>query len=244
MQAPHPINGIREVLPAFIALGLLYFPATHFEFDLNRFSALAIFTAALAVYFADHRLENPATFPARCITGLVSISFLYFLNVSEQLSLVGVSVYILMSLLYVFPVFPGKKRLQDLPRIRVLAIGAGWASLPLLHHEFPINWTSGGYLMGIACCLIPNILWSDLADAKTDRLSGRPTWVVNLSPIGIRWTLQISLFASLMFFAVSRIYLMFPLPLAYLLLESTFRNPRQANKADWILLWPLFAALL
>ncbi|MDA3872493.1 MAG: hypothetical protein PF795_00840, partial [Kiritimatiellae bacterium] len=244
MRARLPTNGLREALPALIALGLVFFPASRFGFDLNRYSALAIFTAAFAVYFTDHRLESPTPIPIRCIIGLLTCGFLYVLSMSYQLSLQGVAVYILMSMLYVFPVFPGKERLQDFPRIRVLAIGMGWTALPLLHHEFQINWTCGFYLLGVAGCLIPNILWSDLADAEADRLSGRTTWAMKLSASSIQWVVRISLFLSLLCFALSRTYLMLPLPLAYLLLESTFRDPRQADKADWILLWPLLAVLL
>ncbi|MEX2606482.1 MAG: hypothetical protein WD708_03980 [Kiritimatiellia bacterium] len=239
-----PTNKFREILPALIALGFLYFPATRFGFDLNRTSAMAICTAAFAVYFADHRLKPPTPLSTRCIIGIAACGFLYFLAQSKQLSLMGVAVYILMSLLYVFPVFPQRRRLQDLPRIRVLAICAGWTALPLLHHEFPFSWSGGGYLSGVAGCLLPNILWSDFADADTDRLSGRFTWAMTLSPAGIQWIVRISLFVSLLCFAASRTYLMLPLPPACLLLESTFRNPRQADKADWILLWPLLAAQL
>lgn len=243
MRAPLPTNALREILPALIALGFLTFPASRFGFDLNRYSALAIVTAAFAVYFADHHLAPSTPFPTRCVIGLLSSTFLYFLILSEQLSLVGVAIYILISLFYVFPVFPGKKRLQDLALIRILAIALGWTALPILHHDFPIHWTSIFYLVGVAGCLIPNILWSDLADAEADRLSGRFTWAMDLPPTQLVRISRISLFASLLCFAVSRTYLMFPLPLAYLLLESTFRNPREAEKADWILIWPLLVCL-
>lgn len=244
MRVPFPTNLPRELLPALIALGFLYIPASRFAFDLNRYSALAIVTAAFAVYYADHHLGHPTPFPRRCAIVFLSCGFLYFLILSKQLSLVGVAIYILMSLLYVFPVFPERKRLQDFPRIRVLAIGIGWTALPFLHHEFPINWTSGFYLSGVAGCLIPNILWSDLADADADRISGRRTWAMGLPPTRLIWVVRLSLFASLLCFAVTRTYLMIPLPLACLLLETTFREARQAGKADWILLWPLLAAVL
>jgi hypothetical protein len=244
MPAPDLTKGFKELLPAVIALGLFLFPATRFDFELNSYSVLAIFTAAFTVYFADHWVETSTPFPTWVIIGLLSAIHLFFVHVSTQFSLLGIFTYVWLALLYVLPCLPKEKRLQDLPQVRVLAIVTGWTALPLLHQDFPITWTSGGYLLGVAGCLIPNIIWCDLADVEADHTSGRPTWVMHQSPALIRHTLWFCLFISLLGFVLSNSYLMIPVPLAYLLLEPKFRNTAHTDKADWILLWPLVASVM
>jgi len=236
-----PAKLIEEVRPALIAVGFFLMAATLVDFVLNSFTILAGFSAAFAVYLADHELpkKNKGAWPGIAVA---SALFGLFAWKSGQLSWIAIGFYTLLSFAYVFRWFPGKRRLQDFLIMRVLAIAIGWAALPLLLDGFLLTRSSLVYITGMAAFVLPAIFWSDVADTESDDKAGRRTLAVTLS-IKRRTLLILSaLSLSILCFSLPRLHPMLPGPVLYLFLFR-FLN-RHPQHSDWVLLWPLAGSFI
>jgi 4-hydroxybenzoate polyprenyltransferase len=231
---------IAELRPALIAVGFLLMASKLLAVTLTPFPLLAGFFAAFAVYFADHELPKKHRLAWPGIL-LASLGFGFFAWKSNQLSWMGIGFYVLLSFAYVFRWFPGKRRLQDFPRLRVLAIAGGWAALPLLLNAFTLHRSSGLYLIGMTAFMLPAIVWSDLADANSDQRAGRKTLAVSLSERGRTRLILSALLLALACCSLPSLQAMLPGPLIYLGFFRFFN--RQPQYSDWVLLWPLIGSI-
>lgn len=236
-----PAKLIEEVRPALIAVGFILMAATLVDFALNSFTLLAGFSAAFAVYLADHELpkKNKAAWPGVAVASAI---FGFFAWQSGQLSWIAIGFYILLSFAYVFRWFPGKRRLQDFSILRVLAISGGWAALPLLLDGFPLTSSSLIYILGMATFMLPAIVWSDVADAESDDKVGRKTLAATLSKKGKTLLILSALSLSILCFSLPGLHPMLPGPVIYLFLFR-FLN-RHPQHSDWVLLWPLLGSFI
>ncbi len=234
-----PAKGIQELRPALIAIGFLAMPAMLFDFQLKAETLLAGFFAAFAVYLADHLLPagNKGTWP---LIGLCSTAFAGFAWRSQQFSFPGLLFYIFLALVYVLPLLPGKKRLQDIPILRVIAIVTGWACIPMLLMPFPYRVASVIYLVGVSAFMFPAVLWSDLADRGEDQKSGRLTWSTQLQTQKRTSLILCTLLLSGLCFSLPGLRIMLPAPLLYLFNIS--RLNRHPHHSDWVLLWPFIGS--
>ena len=235
-----PVKGIEELRPALIAIGFLGMPAALFDFQLKWETFLAGFFAAFVVYLADHLLpaKDKVTWP---LILLFSVAFGSFALRSGQFSLSGVLFYILLALFYVLPLLPGKKRLQDFPLPRVMAVVGAWAGLPLILKPFPIAIESGVYLAGMCATMLPAVLWSDKADAEDDQTAERHTWSTQINDRTRTYIIHLSLFIAIVCFSIPPLNLMLPVPLLYLLASPGLK--RHPHHSDWFLLWPLIGCV-
>jgi len=239
----------REVLPALIAVGLLRATARRYDLDLPLQVDLVALTGALAVYSADHLLGTRAPnrfrwetrFSLVALYGLVLLAALW---TAPGLRLPMIPLYVALSFLYVFPLCPGRYRLQDLPLPRVAAIVGGWAALPFLLRVLPVDQTAFVYVLGLAFFLLPDVLWSDLADKAHDAAAGRPTLAHRLSPGQIRWIGRVSLLLSAAALHAARAPALVPGPLLFLAAQELLPRRIFAPRVDLLLLWPLLASFL
>ncbi|MDF3128046.1 hypothetical protein P0Y35_02435 [Kiritimatiellaeota bacterium B1221] len=236
-----PAKQIEEIRPALIAIGFLAMPAKLFHFPLHAETLLAGFFAAFAVYLADHQLPAPKPHSWPLILGCSAL-FAGFAWRSEQFYFPGILFYILLALVYVIPLLPQKKRLQDIPVLRVTAIVTGWACIPLLMFPFPHSGHAFIYLLGMSSWMLPAVIWSDLADKEDDLATGRLTWILSKSPRQRRQIVLSALMLSLGCFIAGEFWIMVPAPLLYAV-GFRFLN-HHPQHSDWILLWPLIGQIV
>jgi hypothetical protein len=231
---------LEDLRPALIAVGFLLMPARLFAYGLRPATLAAGFFAAFAVYFADHSLpaHSKWAWPVIVISSAV---FLWMFFLSGQFSVPGIMGYVGLALLYVLPVLPGRKRLQDFPILRVLAVVCGWSLMPLLVRDFRISPLTLMYIWGMAALLLPALLWSDLADADTDHRHGRNTWSMGLTRRNRNGLLIGFLLLSVLCFSHPQLRLLLPVPLLYLAGLPFFN--RHPQYSDWVLLWPLLSGM-
>ncbi|MGA0334021.1 MAG: hypothetical protein ACO3N7_10790 [Kiritimatiellia bacterium] len=231
-----PSEWIQELRPALIAVGILEISGRIFSFTPQSETLLAIFLAGFTVYLADHSLPSRSgwTWPLLLLCSGAVAGSLYL---SAQVSIPGVVLYVLLALLYVLPLMPRRRRLQDFPHLRTLAVVGGWAGIPFLLEPFPLHARSLIYLLGMAGFLLPALLWSDLADSREDQAARRKTWSTLLSPEQRILLSLLALGLSVLCFSLPDLRIMLPGPLLYL---AGFRIwERHPRHSDWVLLWPL-----
>lgn len=226
-----PAKWIQEIRPALIAVGFLQMAGHLLGPPLSFHTRSAIFFAAFSVYLADHFFRS--LWPLLVIT---SGAFLWTGYRADPLRWPVIAGYILLAFAYVFPLFPGKKRLQDFPWARVVAVVGGWALIPFILKDFSFSTLRLLYVLGIAATMIPALIWSDLADAKQDQEEGRLTWTMQRSKRQLTWISNGALLISCLCFSPGSLRILLPLPLLYLAF-SGYLN-RHPQHSDWILLWP------
>lgn len=244
-----PLAWTRELPPPLIAVGLLLAAARRFDLRIDwRVGGVALL-GALCVYGADHllgtrrpeRLKPDLRFLWILLGSALLLGLFY---TGDHLSGPAVTAYLLLSQLYVFPLLPGRRRLQDFPLPRFLAILAGWTLLPFLLRDFGLTPVSGLYLAATALYLGCDILWSDFADLEHDRSAGRPTLAERLTDRSLLWICRSGLAVSAGLFTLSEAYAMAAGPLLFLAGQELLPPERFGKRSDWFLLWPLIAVLL
>lgn len=241
----------REAPPPLIAWGYLL-TASRLTGPPLAFDVMAVcMLGALCVYGVDHGLDahqgRSSPF-APFLWTLVAAAggwIVWTALRSPHLRASVVIGYILLACLYVFPWFPGGRRLQDFPRWRTLAICLGWTALPLLARGIPLDPPPLLFMTAWCGFLAPNVWLNDAAHAAEDQRRGRPTWAGTLSLPRLRRLCLGSLILSAVFFAVSRGHPALvgaPILFAAVLLG---KGPlRTAILADWILCLPLVLHLI
>ncbi|MCC5845836.1 MAG: hypothetical protein JJU05_16430 [Verrucomicrobia bacterium] len=171
---------------ALIAWGFLLSAARWRGIDPAPALQLLVFCAALAVYGLDRTggfsPEDRRNAPDRCAwltrhralqTAVILLALLGLLLALTRVSThtrLTATAYVLFAAAYARPLLPGKKRLQDFPRLKLPCIVLGWALLPALNPDlFSLPWTLYRVLW-----LIPNVLWSEWLDHPGDHQTDRP----------------------------------------------------------------------
>ena len=153
-----------------------------------------VFCAAVAVYGLDRTggfsPEDRINSPDRCAwlerharlqRGVIVLTLLGVLFALTQVpahTRLAAGGYALFAAAYARPLLPGRRRLQDIPALKLPCVVLGWALLPALDPElFHPEWML--YRMG---WLLPNVLWSEWLDHPGDRQAPRPVppWRVSL----------------------------------------------------------------
>lgn len=171
---------------ALIAWGFLLSAARHRDVPASPALQLLVICAALAVYGLDRTgpfsPEDRINAPGRCAwltrhprlqRATILLALLGLLAALTRVSThtrLAAAAYALFAAAYARPLLPGRKRLQDLPRLKRPAIILGWALLPaLLPGPLSLPW-----ILYRAGWLLPNVLWSDWLDHPGDHHSPRP----------------------------------------------------------------------
>ena len=150
---------------------------------------LVLFCATYIVYFLDrHPTIHPAnqsSYPRKCAGFYIALLFgltgLISLRSESQCLVVCLG---LLSVGYVYPVLPGKRRLKDLPFAKAFFVTMGWAlgSVGLPSLEAGLAWDTAAVLLIVyrVFYLLPNLLLSDWPDRKVDARQGVMTWALYL----------------------------------------------------------------
>ena len=250
-MTPLPRLIAREAPPPLIALGYLLSTARHMGVHPSPHVLGVGMIGAACVYGVDHYLDASRPREARRFPpamGLVALAGAWIVWAAIRSPDVRASWalgYMALAFLYVFPSLPGKNRLQDLPRVRTLAICLGWTTLPLLAKSVHLFSPPLAFFAAWGAFLTPNVLLNDAAHAGDDRQAGRPTWA-GTQPLPRLRTLCLGLLLlSIVLFGIAGPSPGHMLPPAAFALLLAARGPLPtAAWADWILCLPLIPILV
>jgi 4-hydroxybenzoate polyprenyltransferase len=108
---------------------------------------------------------------------LVSVGLVYFAVQSFQsATLAGVLCLALLSMAYVLPLLPSRRRLKDIPYLKAIVVSTGWALsgvlLPALEAGSAIDSRLLFLFLYRVIYLLPNLILSDWPDRDADRAAG------------------------------------------------------------------------
>jgi hypothetical protein len=243
--------GLRELPPPLIAIGILYttahFSQTAVPPALLTVGALGAFCVYAADHFAGTRRPQgwPNSWRFWLAAGLCSSSILLITLYSPALRPPMVIAYMMLAWSYVIPLRTGGPRLQDLPRLRTLAVCGGWTLIPLISREVTLTAKTLGFLLAWGAFLTPSVLLNDAAAHTSDQLAGRETWAGRQPISRIRLICTLSLIGSaLLFQAVGAEKAMWIPPLSLWIFFLTTPLQRASRMADGFLCLPLVLSLV
>lgn len=133
----------------------------------------------------------------RCLTALLALLTFACIPFLTAHSRTATGIYLLLGIGYTLPILPGRKRLKDLPGIKLPLILAAWTLLPWMHpglrQEMPVDW-----LLFRALILLPNLLWSDWKDRAGDQAAGVPNPARHLTRRSLFWISRLSCLSALL----------------------------------------------
>jgi hypothetical protein len=241
---------LADTLPSFIAAGILLTALQHAKLPLYPSIFICGALGAFCVYTVDHAIGTPcptrfqwfscylAVFTA-CIAIVLTLIFMPGIRVF------GIVGYILLSVCYVIPLLPGRKRLQDFPILRTGVILFGWAGIPFLITGFTPGLRNLAFIFSMGAFLLPAILLQDHLEAAEDQASGRKTFGGSLSTTQTEtlcnFSITLSLFGFLFFVQNPWLILC---PFTFKLALLFMGHKKTALWADVLLLTPLVIGLL
>lgn len=92
------------------------------------------------------------------------------------------ALYAILAVGYTRPLLPGRRRLQDFPRLKFLCAVGGWACIPFLISGFGSGGPAWLWTMYRAGWLGVNFAWSEWRDAEGDVAAGRKNLFAGKSP--------------------------------------------------------------